>query len=77
MALAKMRETVIEVAFDIDTHNILNVSASDKTTGKSNRMAITSDKNHPSQEVMVVVGEAERYEEVRDGIMSVAGRINI
>jgi heat shock protein 1/8 len=59
-----MRETAIEFAFDINTYDTLNVSASDKTTGKSNRMAITSDKNHLSQEVVVVVGEAEKYEMV-------------
>lgn len=32
----------IEVTFDID-NSILNVSASDKTTGKSNRITITND----------------------------------
>ncbi|KAG1813432.1 heat shock protein 70 cognate, partial [Suillus variegatus] len=31
----------IEVTFDIDANGILNVSASDKTTGKSNRITIT------------------------------------
>ncbi|KAG1829454.1 heat shock protein 70 cognate, partial [Suillus variegatus] len=30
----------IEVTFDIDANGILNVSASDKTTGKSNRITI-------------------------------------
>jgi molecular chaperone DnaK (HSP70) len=34
----------IEVTFDIDANSILNVSASDKTTGKSNRrITITND----------------------------------
>ncbi|VDC04621.1 unnamed protein product [Peniophora sp. CBMAI 1063] len=32
----------IEVTFDIDANGILNVSASDKTTGKSNRITITN-----------------------------------
>ena len=33
----------VEVAFDIDANGILNVSASDKATGKSNRITITND----------------------------------
>ena len=38
----------IEVTFDIDANGILNVSASDKTTGKSNRITITNDKGRLS-----------------------------
>jgi len=34
----------VEVAFYIDANGILNVSAADKTTGKSNRITITNDK---------------------------------
>ncbi|KAG2108253.1 putative heat shock cognate protein, partial [Suillus discolor] len=40
----------IEVTFDIDANGILNVSASDKTTGKSNHITITNDKGHLSAE---------------------------
>ena len=36
----------VEVTFDIDANGILNVSASDKTTGKSNCITITNDKGH-------------------------------
>ena len=34
----------IEVVFDIDTNGILNVSASDKSTGKEEKIQITNDK---------------------------------
>src|SRR6202012_592130 len=40
----------IEVVFDIDANGILNVSAADKTTGKSNRITITNDKGRLSKE---------------------------
>ena len=33
----------IEVTFDIDANGILNVNASDKSTGKSNQITITND----------------------------------
>ena len=36
----------VEVTFDINANGILNVSASDKTTRKSNRITITNDKGH-------------------------------
>merc|ERR1712216_1014223 len=34
----------IEVTFDIDANGILNVSAQDKSTGKSNQITITNEK---------------------------------
>jgi len=40
----------------------LNVSASDKTTGKSNRITITNDKGRLSkEEIERMVNEAEKY----------------
>jgi heat shock protein 1/8 len=52
----------IEVTFDIDANGILNVSASDKTTGKSNRITITNDKGRLSkEEIDRMVNEAEKY----------------
>ncbi|KAI6036106.1 heat shock protein 70 family [Pisolithus microcarpus] len=52
----------IEVAFDIDANGILNVSASDKTTSKSNRITITNDKGRLSkEEIERMVSEAEKY----------------
>ncbi|KAJ7774750.1 heat shock protein 70 family [Mycena metata] len=52
----------VEVTFDIDANGILNVSASDKTTGKSNRITITNDKGRLSkEEIDRMVDEAEKY----------------
>ena len=52
----------IEVTFDIDANGILNVSAHDKTTGKSNRITITNDKGRLSkEEIDRMVSEAEKY----------------
>ena len=52
----------IEVTFDIDANSILNVSACDKTTGKSKRITITNDKGRLSkEEIERMVTEAERY----------------
>jgi len=52
----------VEVTFDIDANGILNVSASDKTTGKSNRITITNDKGRLSkEEIERMVQEAEKY----------------
>jgi len=52
----------IEVAFDVDANGILNVSASEKTTGKSSRITITNDKGRLSkEEIDRMVNDAERY----------------
>ncbi|KAJ7171056.1 heat shock cognate 70 [Mycena filopes] len=52
----------VEVTFDIDANGILNVAASDKTTGKSNRITITNDKGRLSkEEIDRMVEEAEKY----------------
>ncbi|ORX71902.1 hsp71-like protein [Linderina pennispora] len=40
----------IEVSFDVDANGILNVSAVDKSTGKSNKITITNDKGRLSKE---------------------------
>ena len=54
----------IEVTFDIDANGILNVSASDKTTGKSNKITITNDKGRLTKEdIERMVAEAEKFKE--------------
>jgi L1 cell adhesion molecule like protein len=63
----------IEVVFDIDSNGILNVSAAEKSTGKSNNIAITNDKGRLSkEEIERMVAEAEKYknedEEMREKI---------
>ena len=52
----------VEVTFDINGNSILNVSAADKTTGKSNRITITNDKGCLSKdEIECMLREAEQY----------------
>jgi len=52
----------IEVVFDIDANGILNVSAHDKSTGRSNKITITNDKGRLSKdEIERMLAEAEKY----------------
>jgi L1 cell adhesion molecule like protein len=52
----------IEVTFDIDANGILNVSAADKSTGKSQSITITNDKGRLSkEEIDRMVAEGEKY----------------
>ncbi|KAJ1068616.1 hypothetical protein K5549_011569 [Capra hircus] len=52
----------IEVTFDIDANGILNVTATDKSTGKANKITITNDKGRLSkEEIERMVQEAEKY----------------
>jgi len=54
----------IEVTFEIDANGILQVSAEDKGTGKSEKITITNDKGRLSQEeIDRMVQEAKEYEE--------------
>lgn len=53
----------IEVTFDIDANGILNVSAAEKSTGKSNKITITNDKGRLSrEEIERMVEEAAKHE---------------
>jgi heat shock protein 1/8 len=52
----------IEVSFDIDANGILNISAAEKSTGKSNKITITNDKGRLSkEEIERMVEEAEKH----------------
>ncbi|OQE16408.1 hypothetical protein PENSTE_c024G01025 [Penicillium steckii] len=52
----------IEVTFDLDANGIMNVSASEKGTGKSNKITITNDKGRLSkEEIERMLAEAEKY----------------
>jgi heat shock protein 1/8 len=54
----------IEITYDIDANGILNVSAAEKSTGKSNKITITNDKGRLSaDDVERLVKEAEKYAE--------------
>jgi len=52
----------IEVSYDIDANGILNVSAAEKSTGKSSKITITNDKGRLSKEdIERMVEEAEKH----------------
>ena len=52
----------VEVIFDIDANGILNVSATEKSTNKTNKITIKNDKGRLSpEEIERMVQEAEKY----------------
>ena len=51
----------IEVTFDIDANGIVNVSATDKGTGKEQHITITSSSNLSKDDIDKAVKEAEQY----------------
>lgn len=53
----------IEVTFDIDANGIVNVSAKDKATNKTQKITITNTSNLSSDEVDKLVREAEAHAE--------------
>ncbi len=53
----------IEVSFDIDQNGILNVSAKDKGTGRSQSITITASTKMPDAEIEQKIREAERNAE--------------
>jgi len=59
----------VEVVFDIDANGILNVSATEKSTNKSNKITITNDKGRLSpDEIERMVQEAEKYKAQDDAL---------
>jgi len=54
----------IEVTFDIDANSILNVSAVEKGSGKTNKIIITNDKDRLSKEdIERMVNDAEKFKD--------------
>jgi len=54
----------IEISYDLDANGILNVSACEKSSGKSNKITITNDKGRLSKEdIERMVEEAEQYKQ--------------
>jgi len=54
----------IEVTYDIDANGILNVSAADKSTGKSEKITITNDSSRLSEaDIRKMVQEAEQFKD--------------
>lgn len=67
----------IEVTFDIDANGILNVSAAEKSTGKSNKITITNDKGRLSKdEVERLVKEAEKHADEDKAVMARVEAVN-
>ncbi len=55
-------EPQIEITYDLDANGILNVSAVEKSTGKSNKITITNDKGRLSkEEIERMVADAEKH----------------
>ncbi|MDP9375098.1 MAG: molecular chaperone DnaK [Chloroflexota bacterium] len=53
----------IEVAFDIDANGIVNVSATDKATGKEQKVTITASSGLSEAEIQQMVRDAETHAE--------------
>ena len=53
----------IEVTFDIDANGIVNVSATDKGTGKEQHITITSSTNMSKEDIERAVNEAAKFAE--------------
>ncbi len=51
----------VEVTFDIDANGILNVTAKDRATGRSQQVAITASTNLNESEIQRLVREAETH----------------
>lgn len=59
----------IEVSFDIDANGIMNISAADKSTGKSNKITITNDKGRLSKEdIDEMIKKAEKFKAEDDAL---------
>ena len=53
----------IEVTFDIDANGIVNVTATDKGTGKEQHITITSSTNMSDEDIEKAVKDAEKFAE--------------
>ena len=54
----------IEITYDVDADGILNVSACEKSSGKSETITVTNDKSRLSQdEIKEMVDNADKYKE--------------
>ena len=60
----KAHEPKIEITYDLDANGILKITATEKSTGKSNNLVINSDKNRLSkEEIEKKIKEAELFKE--------------
>ena len=56
----------IIVTFDIDANGILNVTASDESTGRENKITITDKSRLSKDQIEKMVQEAEKYKSEDD-----------
>jgi L1 cell adhesion molecule like protein len=57
----------VEVTFDIDSNGILNVSAVEKGSGKTNKITITNDSSRLTKEdIQRMTEDAEKYKQEDD-----------
>jgi L1 cell adhesion molecule like protein len=52
----------IDIAYDLDANGILNVSAVEKSSGKTQKITITNDKSRSKDDIERMVAEAAKYE---------------
>jgi L1 cell adhesion molecule like protein len=60
----------IEITYDVDANGILNVSAVEKSTGKSNTVTIKNDKQRSKEEIEAMVSDAAKYEAEDKALMA-------
>lgn len=67
----------INVCFDIDANGILNVTAEDKASGKSEKIVITNDKGRLSKEdIERMVQDAEKYKDEDEAFEKKVSAVN-
>jgi len=59
----------IEITYDVDANGILNVSAAEKSTGKSNKITIKADNQRSKEDIERMVEEASKYAEEDKAVM--------
>lgn len=59
----------IDISYDLDANGILNVTAVEKSSGKSNKITITNDKSRSKEEIERMVEEAAKYEAEDKAVM--------
>jgi len=60
----------IEITYDVDANGILNVSAVEKSTGKSNKVTIKNDKQRSKDEIEAMVADAAKFEAEDKAVMA-------
>jgi L1 cell adhesion molecule like protein len=60
----------IEVKFDIDSNGILNVSAEDKSSGKSQKITITNDSRMSKEDIEKMIADSEKFKDQDEKVAS-------